>query len=107
MKKTLIAAMLAASVTAFANPTDFSLSTGDWSSVDGQTLTGTQTFQAGPNAWAISPYTGSTMYSLSPPLSILPVNPEYANSPGASVPGAPLVVERLILIVDPAMTAIT
>jgi len=66
MKKTLIAAMLAASATAFANPTDFSLSTGDWTSVSGQTLTGAQTFQAGPNAWAISPYTGSTMYSLSP-----------------------------------------
>jgi len=66
MKKTIIAAMLAASATAFANPTDFSLSTGGWSSVAGQTLTGAQTFQAGQNAWAISPYTGSTMYSLSP-----------------------------------------
>jgi hypothetical protein len=66
MRKTIIAAMLAASATAFANPTDFSLSTGDWSSVSGQTLTGPQTFQAGPNAWAISPYTGSTMYSLAP-----------------------------------------
>lgn len=79
MKKTLIAAMLAASVTAFANPTDFSLSTGDWSSVDGQTLTGTQTFQAGPNAWAISPYTGSTMYSLAPQVS----SNTYANMASA------------------------
>ena len=66
MRKTIIAAMLAASTTAFANPTDFSLSTGDWASISGQTLTGAQTFQAGPNAWAISPYTGSTMYSLQP-----------------------------------------
>ena len=49
-----------------AQSLNFSLGTGDWTSVDGQTLTGAQTFQAGPNAWAISPYTGSTMYSLSP-----------------------------------------
>lgn len=64
--KSLTAALMLISVTAYANPTDFSLSAGGWSSVDGQTLTGTQTFQAGPNAWAISPYTGSTMYSLQP-----------------------------------------
>ena len=49
-----------------AQSLNLSLGTGDWTSVDGQTLTGPQTFQAGPNAWAISPYTGSTMYSLSP-----------------------------------------
>lgn len=64
--KSLSAAMMVASASAFANPTDFSLGTGDWTSVSGQTLTGAQTFQAGPNAWAISPYTGSTMFSLSP-----------------------------------------
>lgn len=64
--KTLVAAMLLSSSAAFAQSIDFSLNTGDWTSVSGQTLTGDQTFQAGPNAWAISPYTGSTMYSLQP-----------------------------------------
>lgn len=66
MRKIIVAAMLAASATSFADTIDYSLGTGDWSSIAGQTLTGTQTFQAGSNAWAISPYTGSTMYSLSP-----------------------------------------
>jgi hypothetical protein len=77
--KSLSAAMMVASASAFADPTDFSLSTGDWSSISGQTLTGAQTFQAGPNAWAISPYTGSTMYSLQP------TNPSnsYANMASA------------------------
>lgn len=64
--KSLTAAMMVASASAFADPTDFSLGTGDWSSIGGQTLTGAQTFQAGPNAWEISPYTGSTMFSLQP-----------------------------------------
>lgn len=66
-KKSLMAiASVSLIGTAYADPTDFSLGTGDWDSVSGQTLTGAQTFQAGPNAWAISPYTGSTMYSLAP-----------------------------------------
>ena len=77
--KSLSAALMVASSAAFADPTDFSLGTGDWTSISGQTLTGTQTFQAGPNAWAISPYTGSTMYSLAP------TNPSnsYANMASA------------------------
>jgi hypothetical protein len=62
--KTLVAAMLLSSSVAFAQ--NFSLSESGWESVGGQTLTGEQTFQAGPNAWAISPYTGTTMYSLAP-----------------------------------------
>jgi hypothetical protein len=62
--KTLVAAMLLSSSAAFAQ--NFSLSESGWESVSGQTLTGEQTFQAGPNAWAISPYTGTTMYSLQP-----------------------------------------
>lgn len=62
----ITAALIVAASAAIADPTDFSLGTGDWSSIGGQTLTGSQTFQAGPNAWVISPYTGSTMYSLQP-----------------------------------------
>ena len=66
LNKSLLTMTLFLAINAKADPLDLSLGTGDWSSVSGQTLTGTQTFQAGPNAWAISPYTGSTMYSLAP-----------------------------------------
>jgi hypothetical protein len=66
LKKVIALAVTSICLNANAQSLNFSLSTGDWTSVDGQTLTGAQTFQAGPNAWAISPYTGSTMYSLAP-----------------------------------------
>ena len=66
LKKVIALAVTSFCLSVNAQSLNFSLSTGDWTSVDGQTLTGAQTFQAGPNAWAISPYTGSTMYSLSP-----------------------------------------
>jgi hypothetical protein len=74
-KKVIALAVTSVCLSVNAQSLDFSLSTGDWTSVDGQTLTGAQTFQAGPNAWAISPYTGSTMYSLSP---TMPTN-TYSN----------------------------
>jgi hypothetical protein len=79
LKKLVLALALASAFTVSAQSLDLSLGTGDWSSVSGQTLTGPQTFQAGPNAWAISPYTGSTMYSLQP------TNPSnsYANMASA------------------------
>ena len=66
LKKALAVSASLVCLSVNAQSLNFSLGTGDWTSVDGQTLTGAQTFQAGPNAWAISPYTGSTMYSLSP-----------------------------------------
>lgn len=66
LNKTILAMALFMALNVKADPIDLSLSATGWSSVDGQTLTGAQTFQAGPNAWAISPYTGSTMYSLAP-----------------------------------------
>ena len=64
--KKLALAMAFVGSTAFAQTSDYSLGTGDWTAVSGQTLTGAQTFQAGPNAWSMSPYTGSTMYNLQP-----------------------------------------
>lgn len=69
MKKILTAlfAVFALASSAFAQ-TDYSLSQSGW--VNGPagttTYTGTQNLQAGPNAWAISPYTGSTMVGLVP-----------------------------------------
>lgn len=51
---------------ASAQAIDLSLSANGWENITGQSFTGTQSFQAGPNAWAISPYTGSTMYGLEP-----------------------------------------
>jgi hypothetical protein len=66
LKKAIAVAASLVCLSVNAQSLNLSLGTGDWTSVDGQTLTGAQTFQAGPNAWAISPYTGSTMYSLSP-----------------------------------------
>jgi hypothetical protein len=70
MKKILWAtfALLAFAYSAHAQTTDYSLSASGW--VNGPsgtaTKTGTQTIQAGSNAWAISPYTGSTMVGLTP-----------------------------------------
>ena len=66
LKKAMTGLTLLMCLSVNAQSLDLSLGTNDWSSVSGQTLTGAQTFQAGPNAWSISPYTGSTMYSLSP-----------------------------------------
>lgn len=56
-----------------ANPTlaqDYSLSASGWTNgpAGTSTFTGTQNLQAGPNAWAISPYTGSTMVGMQPSL---------------------------------------
>jgi hypothetical protein len=47
---------------------DYSLSDSGWTNgpAGTTTYTGTQNIQAGPNAWAISPYTGSTMVGLTP-----------------------------------------
>jgi hypothetical protein len=51
-----------------AQSTDYSLSASGWTNGPSGTVTktGTQTIQAGMNAWAISPYTGSTMVGLTP-----------------------------------------
>ena len=53
---------------AAAQSTDYSLSASGWTNgpAGTTTYTGTQNLQAGPNAWAISPYTGSTMVGLVP-----------------------------------------
>jgi len=47
---------------------DYSLSASGWTNgpAGTSTFTGTQNLQAGPNAWTISPYTGSTMVGLVP-----------------------------------------
>jgi len=62
------AALFAFIGTASAQSTDYSLSASGWTSgpAGTTTATGTQNIQAGPNAWAISPYTGSTMVGLTP-----------------------------------------
>ena len=51
-----------------AQSTDYSLSASGWTNGPAGTssVTGTQNIQAGQNAWAISPYTGSTMVKMQP-----------------------------------------
>lgn len=51
-----------------AQSTDYSLSISGWTNGPAGTssVTGTQNIQAGQNAWAISPYTGSTMVKMQP-----------------------------------------
>jgi len=70
MKKFLAAsaALFAFVGVAAAQSTDYSLSASGWTNGPSGTATktGTQTIQAGSNAWAISPYTGSTMVGLTP-----------------------------------------
>ena len=60
------AALFAFATTASAQ--DYSLSASGWTNgpAGTTTYTGTQNLQAGPNAWTISPYTGSTMVGLTP-----------------------------------------
>jgi hypothetical protein len=62
------AALFAFVGVAAAQSTDYSLSASGWTNgpAGTTTYTGTQNLQAGPNAWAISPYTGSTMVGLVP-----------------------------------------
>lgn len=62
------AALFAFVGVAAAQSTDYSLSASGWTNGPSGTATktGTQTIQAGTNAWAISPYTGSTMVGLTP-----------------------------------------
>jgi hypothetical protein len=64
--KKLVLMLALASSSVFADDIDLTLNSSGWTNVAGQSLTGPQTFQAGPNAWAISPYTGSTMVGLQP-----------------------------------------
>jgi hypothetical protein len=68
MKKILaaLAALFAFAEISLAQ--DYSLSASGWTNgpAGTTTATGTQNIQAGPNAWAISPYTGSTMVGLTP-----------------------------------------
>jgi hypothetical protein len=66
--KAALAALFAFTTTAFAQSTDYSLSASGWTNGPSgtATATGTQNLQAGQNAWAISPYTGSTMVGLTP-----------------------------------------
>ena len=62
-------AMFFAMITlANAQTTDYSLSASGWTNgpAGTTTYTGTQNLQAGQNAWAISPYTGSTMVGMQP-----------------------------------------
>ena len=58
------AALFAFATTASAQ--DYSLSASGWTNgpAGTTTYTGTQNLQAGPNAWTISPYTGSTMVGM-------------------------------------------
>ena len=69
MKKFLAAsaALFAFVGVASAQSTDYSLSASGWTNgpAGTTTYTGTQNLQAGQNAWAISPYTGSTMVGTS------------------------------------------
>jgi hypothetical protein len=60
------AALFAFATTASAQ--DYSLSASGWTNgpAGTTTYTGTQNIQAGPNAWTISPYTGSTMVGMQP-----------------------------------------
>lgn len=62
------AALFAFVGVAAAQSTDYSLSASGWTNgpAGTTTYTGTQNLQAGQNAWAISPYTGSTMVGLTP-----------------------------------------
>jgi hypothetical protein len=66
--KAALAALFAFTTTAFAQSTDYSLSASGWTNgpAGTTTYTGTQNLQAGQNAWAISPYTGSTMVGMQP-----------------------------------------
>jgi hypothetical protein len=66
--KAALVALFAFTTTSFAQSTDYSLSASGWTNgpAGTATKTGTQTIQAGTNAWAISPYTGSTMVGLTP-----------------------------------------
>jgi len=71
MKKIIVGAIamfFAMVPLAHAQSTDYSLSASGWTNGPSGTATktGTQTIQAGMNAWAISPYTGSTMVGLTP-----------------------------------------
>jgi hypothetical protein len=71
MKKLILGALVmffAMIALANAQSTDYSLSASGWTNgpAGTATKTGTQTIQAGTNAWAISPYTGSTMVGLTP-----------------------------------------
>jgi len=64
MKKIIVGAIamfFAMVPLANAQTTDYSLSASGWTNGPSGTATktGTQTIQAGSNAWAISPYTGS------------------------------------------------
>jgi hypothetical protein len=63
-----LAALFAFVGVAAAQSTDYSLGASGWTNgpAGTTTYTGTQNLQAGPNAWAISPYTGSTMVGLTP-----------------------------------------
>ena len=62
------AALFAFVGVAAAQSTDYSLGASGWTNgpAGTTTYTGTQNLQAGPNAWTISPYTGSTMVGLVP-----------------------------------------
>ena len=71
MKKIIagaIALFFAMAPLAHSQSTDYSLGASGWTNgpAGTTTYTGTQNLQAGPNAWAISPYTGSTMVGLTP-----------------------------------------
>lgn len=70
MKRVLAAllGLFAFTSTSLAQSTDYSLSASGWTNgpAGTTTFTGTQNIQAGSNAWAISPYTGSTMVGLTP-----------------------------------------
>ena len=71
MKKIIVGAIamfFAMVPLAHSQSTDYSLSASGWTNgpAGTATKTGTQTIQAGTNAWAISPYTGSTMVGLTP-----------------------------------------
>ena len=68
MKKILGATIALFAFTSVAFSQDYSLGASGWTNgpAGTTTYTGTQNLQAGPNAWAISPYTGSTMVGLTP-----------------------------------------
>jgi hypothetical protein len=68
MKKILAATAALFAFVTTASAQDYSLSASGWTNgpAGTTTYTGTQNLQAGPNAWAISPYTGSTMVGLVP-----------------------------------------
>jgi hypothetical protein len=68
MNKFLVASAALIACATAASAQDYSLSASGWTNgpAGTTTFTGTQNLQAGPNAWAISPYTGSTMVGLTP-----------------------------------------